>query len=185
MVQRKYRQSSNKRLKSSSAGAYRNSGGFFWNFGIGALVLLNIVLIGSAAYKFTFTKKKVIRPRSAVVRKNAVTPARSVPSNKKIRVELLNGCGVPLLAMSFAKYLRQNGFDVVDTKNYSSFNVRNTFIMDRVSKKLQNAKRVAKVLGIDDAYIQPKMNPDLQVEVTVVLGADFTKLKGFDQIGKD
>lgn len=185
MVQRKYRQSSNKRLKSSSAGAYRNSGAFFWNFGIGVLVLLNIVLIGSAAYKFTFTKKKVIRPRSAVVRKNAVTPAPSVPSNKKIRVELLNGCGVPSLAMSFSRYLRRNGFDVVDTKNYSSFNVRNTFVIDRVSKKLQNAKRVAKVLGIEDAYIQPKMNPDLQVEVTVVLGADFTKLKGFDQIGKD
>ncbi len=185
MVQRKYRQSSGKRSKSGSAGAYRNSGGFFWNFGIGVLVLLNIVLIGSAAYKFAFKEKKITRAPSAVVQKNAVPSVRSVPSSKKIRVELLNGCGVPGLAMSFSKYLRQSGFDVVDTKNYSSFNVRNTLVIDRASKKLQNAKRVAAALGIKTAYIQPKMNPDLQVEVTVVLGADFTKLKGFNQIGKD
>jgi len=185
MVQRKYRQSSNKHSKSRSAGTYGNTGGFFWSFGIGVLVLLNIVLIGSAAYKFAFKEKKIVRPSSAVVQKKTVAPAASVPTNRKIRVELLNGCGVPGLAMSFSKYLRRNGFDVVDTKNYSSFNVRNTLVIDRISKKLQNAKRVADVLGIKSAYIQPKMNPDLQVEVTVILGADFTKLKGFDQIGKD
>ncbi|NOY79307.1 MAG: LytR C-terminal domain-containing protein [Calditrichaeota bacterium] len=186
MVQRKYRQSSNKHSKSRSAGAYGNSGGFFWSFGIGVLVLLNIVLIGSAAYKFAFKEKKVTRPPSAaVVQKKAVAPEVSVPASRKIRVELLNGCGVPGLAMSFSNYLRRNGFDVVDTKNYSSFNVRNTLVIDRTSKKLKNAKRVAQVLGIKHAYIQPKMNPDLQVEVTVILGADFTKLKGFNQIGKD
>ncbi len=185
MVQRKYRQSSTNRSKSSSPGGYRQSGGFFWSFGIGVLVFLNIVLIGSAAYKFAFKEKKIARMPLAAVQKKSITPAAFIPTNRKIRVELLNGCGVPGLAMSFSNYLRRNGFDVVDTKNYSSFNVRNTLVIDRISKKLENAKRVANVLGIKDAYIQPKMNPDLQVEVTVILGADFTKLKGFDQIGKD
>ena len=185
MVQRKYRQSANKYSKSSTTRNYASSRGFFWSFGIGLLVVLNIVLIGSAAYKFVIKQKKFVRQQSAIVNKKKSKPVKPIPSARKIRVEILNGCGVPGLAMSFAKYLRKHDLDVVDTRNYSSFNVRNTLIIDRTSKYLQNAKRVAKILGIKDSYLQPKLNPDLQVEVTVVLGADFTHLKGFEQIGKD
>ena len=140
--------------------------------------------MGSAAYKFAFKEKSPkILHRTPVHEKLPVT--QKPQAAKRIRVELLNGCGVQGLAMSFSRYRRQHGFDVVETRNYSSFNVKRTLVIDRTSLRLKNAIKVADVLHVSRKFIQPKLNPDLQVEVTVVLGNDFTKLKGFDQIGKD
>ncbi len=173
MVQRKHRQSASK-----NSAAPRGSSGTPWTMGIWLLVFINLGLIGSAAYRLIFENKSPApKVRQTVVRqKPASPPARP---EHPIRVELLNGCGVSGLAMSFADYLRKKNFDVVETKNYSSFNVRKTFVMDRVSLQMENARKVAKALGVSSKLLQPKLNPDLQVEVTVVLGHDFSHLNGY------
>ncbi len=173
MVQRKHRQSV-KRNASSSSG----SRGDLWTLGIWLLVFINLGLIGSAAYRLIFENQKPAPKVHKVTPRPQTAPA--VPQMEKhIRVELLNGCGVPGLAMSFADYLRRKNFDVVETKNYTSFNVKKTFVMDRVSLQMENARKVAEALGVPQKYLQPKLNPDLQVEVTVVLGHDFTHLNGY------
>ncbi len=174
MVQRKHRQPAAK-----NSGPSRSSGGALWTAGIWLLVFINLGLIGSAAYRLIFANRTPApKARQVVVRRKPASPAPARIEHP-IRVQLLNGCGVSGLAMSFADYLRKKNFDVVETKNYSSFNVKKTFVMDRVSLKMENARKVAKALGVSSKLLQPKLNPDLQVEVTVVLGHDFTHLNGY------
>jgi hypothetical protein len=173
MVQRKHRQGAGR-----NSGPVRDSHSGLWTAGIWLLVIINLGLIGSAAYRLIFENKTPVADTHKTTVQPKPTPVSPQPE-RSIRVELLNGCGVSGLAMSFANYLRSKNFDVVETKNYTSFNVKKTFVMDRVSLTMENARKVAKALGVSSKYLQPKLNPDLQVEVTVVLGHDFTHLNGY------
>ena len=95
-----------------------------------------------------------------------------------IQVEVRNGAGEAGLAGSVIQYLRRRGFDVVESGNYSSFDVDSTFIVDRVGNP-DAARRVAAALGVSENKIQEDVQSNAYLDVSVVVGKDFNTLTPF------
>ncbi len=93
-----------------------------------------------------------------------------------IQAEVLNGCGISGIADIFKDYLRSKKIDVVTTGNYSNFDVLNSFVIDRMGNK-KKALYIAKLLGIDKKNIITRINRDYFLDITVVIGKDYLKLK--------
>lgn len=95
---------------------------------------------------------------------------------KVIQVEILNGTTETGLAFKFKDYLKSKKVDVVKTDNYTSNNVENSFIIDRIGND-RSAKTIAKLLGISSNNIIVQLNQDSLIEVSIVLGKDYKQLK--------
>lgn len=93
-----------------------------------------------------------------------------------IQLDVLNGCGAKGVGSRFTEYLRANGFDVVEMKNYKSFQVRQTLVVDRIGD-LALARSVAKALGVDEKNVIQQLNPDYFVDLSVIIGKDYQELK--------
>jgi hypothetical protein len=100
-------------------------------------------------------------------------------TSKIIQLEVLNGCGITGIAEKFTGYLRENDFDVVQVGNYSSFDIDNTLVVDRTGNK-DNAFKVAEALGIDSKNVIQQINNDYFLDVSVIIGKDFNRLKPFN-----
>ncbi len=88
------------------------------------------------------------------------------PSNVHVRIE--NGSGTPGAASALADFLRQRGFDVVDTGNASTFNHPTTTI-ETADQKV--AGEVAKALPIKNPHIDVARVDG--VDVVIVVGRDY------------
>ncbi|RKY65205.1 MAG: hypothetical protein DRQ08_06255 [Candidatus Latescibacterota bacterium] len=101
------------------------------------------------------------------------------PPPRRIRVEVLNGCGEPGLAKEVARFLREHGLDVVNGEgsNASHFNFLESIVVDRCGD-LEKARYVAKVLGIRNCIQQIYEEGYHIEEVTVVLGKDMVDKVG-------
>jgi hypothetical protein len=75
-------------------------------------------------------------------------------------------------------YLRVNGFDVVEMKNYKVSNIPHTIVVDRVGD-LAAARRVASALGVSEKNVIQQLNPDYFVDVSVIIGTDYSSLQPF------
>ena len=146
------------------------------NWVIVILIVLILGFVASIIWKYTFAKKNIFVQEPTISQRQTVT--------KKIRVEVLNGCGVTGVAIQFTDYLRSQGFDVVITENYRSFDVDSSFVIDRVSLKSENALQIARSLGIPDNLVNAILSDDLAVEATIVLGSDYTNLKGYSDVAQ-
>ncbi len=93
-----------------------------------------------------------------------------------IQLDVMNGCGVKGISAKFTKYLRMHGFDVVEMKNYKTFSVSHTLVIDRVGD-LSAARHVANALGVPENHVVQQINPDYFVDVSVVIGADYPSLR--------
>jgi len=130
---------------------------------IGALGLLVVVLAWS------FLSRTVLHP--------PVDPVRSgSPSRSTIQLDILNGCGAPGAGTAMTAFLRARGFDVVEYRNYRSFDVQETLVIDRAGNR-ENAEKVAYALGVAKGNIIEQINEDYYVDVSVLLGRDFVSLK--------
>lgn len=89
-----------------------------------------------------------------------------------IQVEVLNGCGVSGVGDGLTGILRAKGIDVVKTGNYRSFNIDNTFMIDRLGKK-EIANRVADSLKLDKRNIITEKNKSYFLDLTIVIGKDY------------
>jgi hypothetical protein len=89
-----------------------------------------------------------------------------------IQVEVLNGCGVSGIGDGFTDVLRAKGIDVVKTGNYRSFDIDNTFIIDRLGK-IETANRVADSLNLDKRFIITEKNKSYFLDLTIVIGKDY------------
>ncbi len=96
--------------------------------------------------------------------------------SKTIRVEILNGAGVPKLASKAADYLRAKGYDVVKTDNAPHGNFKKSVVQDRIGD-IDKARTIATALGIGEAGVLQQKNPQLYLDVTVILGQDYKSLK--------
>lgn len=88
------------------------------------------------------------------------------PSTIHVRVE--NGSGTPGAASAMADFLRQRGFDVIETGNAKTFNNPKTTIKT-ADKKV--AGEVAKQLPVKDPQIA--VGPVDGVDVDIVIGLDY------------
>jgi hypothetical protein len=98
-----------------------------------------------------------------------------------IQLDVLNGCGISGVADRFTDYLRARNFDVVELGNYSvngkvNYNVDETFVIDRIGNKA-NAVKVAETLGIENVKVIQQLNEDYFLDVSLVIGKDYYKLK--------
>ena len=93
-----------------------------------------------------------------------------------IQMDVLNGCGISGAATTFASYLRARGYDVVEMRNYKTFDVDESLVIDRTGSR-KSAEKVAYALGIKKENIVQQMNPDYYVDVSVVIGKDYISLK--------
>ena len=104
------------------------------------------------------------------------TPKNGEVSAEIIQLDVLNGCGASGVAQRFTDYLRKRNFDVVQSTNYKTFDVEESLVIDRTGD-LEAARKVAYALGIEDKNIVQQINPDYYLNVSVVIGRDYEKLK--------
>jgi hypothetical protein len=97
-------------------------------------------------------------------------PQVTAPRGVRIKVQILNASKTSGLAARATRYLRDRGFDVVEAGN-SRETLASTRVLDR-SGKGDGARLIALALGIPGA--QSSLDPATMVDVTVLLGSDWT-----------
>ncbi len=97
-----------------------------------------------------------------------------------IQVEVRNACGVPGLAGTATQFLRQHGFDVVETGNYHRSDLQFSKVIDRIGD-LESALKVARVLGIDEARVEQDVDTGFFLDASVVIGMDYSGLRPFEE----
>ena len=95
-----------------------------------------------------------------------------------IQVEVRNGAGVDHLAERTTQYLRDQGFDVVDVGNHSSFDQKRSVVIDRIGNP-EAARNVAEALGIPPERIRKDLKPQYYLDASVILGHDYKQLRPF------
>lgn len=138
--------------------------------------VLNVVIVCMLAavcyFSYAFLAKSTVPPEPE---KTAGAAAPAKPA-KVIQLDVLNGCGAKGAGVKFTSFLRANGFDVVEMKNYKTFNVAQTLVLDRVGD-LSLARRVAASLGVAEKNVVQQINQDYFVDVSVIIGADYPSLR--------
>ena len=125
----------------------------------GAIVLLAGTLAGAAFFAIRSGREVPdLQPRTL-----------PVPEGR-VRVEVLNGGGISGAARRATDLSREAGFDVVYFGNARSFDHVESQVVDRVGRP-DLARAVAEALGIHNVLSDP--DPDLYVDVSVVLGSDW------------
>ncbi len=101
----------------------------------------------------------------------------NVGVNKKpVQLEVLNGCGVNGVAEKFTDYLRADNFDVVNIGNYRSFDIDHSLLIDRTGN-MKKAFEIASTLGIEKNNIIQQVNKEYFLDVTLIIGKDYKRLK--------
>ncbi len=93
-----------------------------------------------------------------------------------IQLDVLNGCGASGAASTITAYLRSRGYDVVELRNYRTFDVPQSLVIDRTGQR-ENALKLAAALGIAKGNIVVQISPDYFVDVSLVVGKDYQTLK--------
>jgi hypothetical protein len=91
------------------------------------------------------------------------------------RVAVLNGCGDPQVAARMTRRARGLGFDVIHEGNASSFGFLESVVIDR-GGNLEQARRVARALGIPHVIQQVSDDAYRLEDVAVVVGRDYRRL---------
>lgn len=142
--------------------------GPWWN---AALILAVVVVL---VLGFAFVQRMFIAPPI-----NAEREGEEVAGHRgaKIQVNVLNSVTGPRVARRTMDYLRARGFDVVEIGNAPAALSRSV-VIDRVNDSV-SARKVAFAMGIGDSCIHTEVNRDLYLDVTVILGEDYERLKPF------
>lgn len=144
----------------------------------GSNLLLNIIILLLGAIVIFLIYSLIINlfpPKNEIVEEKKLKTASQI-----IQLEVLNGCGVSGVADNFTSFLRNNGFDVVQSGNYISFDIEKTLVIDRIGNRA-NALKVAKELGIDEKQVIQQLNNDYFLDVSLVIGKDFPVLKPYQK----
>jgi hypothetical protein len=96
-------------------------------------------------------------------------PRVTAPPGVRIKVQVLNASSTAGLAASAVRFLRDRGFDVVESGN-SSQKLDSTVVKDRTERR-DFARLVALALGV--ARVTSERDSSHYVDVTVLLGADW------------
>ncbi len=127
------------------------------------------------------------KPALPAEQTNPESPMKLTPIQKKIQVEVLNGCGEQGIAKILAERLIKNNYDVVNSGNYldkrgkTNFNVTETKIIDQLktAENLTRAKDLADLIGISHHLVESYENPAPIADISIVIGKDFKTLPIF------
>jgi len=132
----------------------------FLNGLIGVLALVVVVMA------YSFVSRHILHP--------PVDAKKS--GGSVIQLDVLNGCGASGAATSITAYLRSRGYDVVEMRNYKTFDVAESMVIDRTGNR-KEAEKVAAAMGIAQENLLVQISPDYYVDVSVVIGKDYKSLK--------
>ncbi|MFT5089631.1 MAG: hypothetical protein ACI906_001165 [Candidatus Latescibacterota bacterium] len=108
------------------------------------------------------------------------TADEAEPRTQPIRVEVLNGCGVPQVAARLTRQARALGLDVINEGNATHFGYLHTLVIHRGGDP-QQARQVATLLGIPHQIEQQTQNAFRLADVTIVIGRDFERINLFHE----
>lgn len=142
---------------------------------------LNYVIIGILSVIVTvmatsFVLRIIVAPPVSASIDNTISRSTA---QEVIQLNILNACGADGLASKAKEYLRSRGFDVVEIGNSENF-MEQSIIIDRLGD-IQSSKQLAYALGIKDSLIVTRIDSNLFIRATVMIGADFKELKPFRQ----
>lgn len=100
-------------------------------------------------------------------------------TQRKIKIEVLNGCGVNGIAAELREYLIDRKFDVIDFKNYERFDIPETLVIDRKYMDKRYARKIADAIGVKKKQIFPQISPQRKLDVSVIIGRNYKDLKAF------
>ncbi len=137
------------------------------NFILNSAIVALVIVVGFLAY--SLLQRQVVEPPVEATRPGSA-------AGEIIQIDVLNGCGISRAASKVTSYLRERGYDVVEMRNYKSFDVSQSLVIDR-SGNLETARKVAYALGVKEKNIVQQINHDYYVDVSVVVGKDYGSLK--------
>jgi hypothetical protein len=143
----------------------RRIAGYLMN---GAIALLGLIVLYLA---WALVDRTVLNPPMENLR------SEDAP-REVIQIDVLNGCGDAGVASKVASFLRARGYDVVEMKNYRTFDVAESLVIDRAGNE-ENAGKVAYALGVEGRNMITQINQDYYVDVSVVIGKDYRTLRPF------
>ena len=100
--------------------------------------------------------------------------------NKRLQIEVLNGCGIKGIADLYTNFLRQNGYDVIDYKNAENFNFDKTTIL--IHKNNINPAHLKELMKIDLFYIKNLIDEDKFFDLTIIIGKDYKNLESYNEV---
>lgn len=139
-----------------------------------ANLILNLIIIFLIAV-IAFLSYSVVKKIKNNTNKVVSVESKILPA-AIIQLEVLNGCGVAGAAEKITDYLRINHVDVVQMRNYVSFDIEKSLVIDRTGNK-SNAEKIADLLGIDRKNIVQQLSNDYFLDVSLVIGKDYNQLK--------
>ena len=128
-------------------------------------------------------------PAAAELSSNRAEETAVPPVEKKIQVEILNGCDKEGVAKIFQTYLQDQGFDVLNAENYMEngkrrWDVPASMVIARTGN-MESAQAVAKSLGISNEKVVSKPDANALYDISVVLGRDYMVLKALTTDNKN
>lgn len=133
------------------------------------LFLVNVTLTG-----FFISRYFIRKPLQQVV-------IQGGPQSSVITVTVMNGCGVSGIAQQTRNFLQDHRFSVIDYGNWRDFEVARTVVWDCFSARMENARQVARVLGLGEDAVIARLDPNSRAQVVVLLGRDYPRLIPFRQ----
>ena len=100
-------------------------------------------------------------------------PVEKVVRTYKGDVEVLNSCGMQGAAAKMRSYLRENGFDIVSSRNDRLQNYDETVLVLR-NPEWEGAKALAKALKTDNVLVVHSSRA--VVDAAVYIGKDFEQI---------
>lgn len=105
------------------------------------------------------------------------------PIEKKIQLEILNGCGESGVAKKLTDLLKKSKYDIVNSGNYIhkgkiNWDVNETKIIDQINKQ-ENARELADLMGILYSNVEVYDNPSPISDITIIIGKDYKTLSIF------
>lgn len=106
-----------------------------------------------------------------------------------VRLQIKNGCGIKNVAEDIAQAFMQSStgvfFDIIDKGNAQAFNYEKTLVVDRKGDPVNGgayseaAQYVADLLQVNPEQLLIEKLSDnlLDIEVTVIIGSDYDKIK--------
>lgn len=156
------RRSRSGREKSKRGGARKRLSSFVERF---KTLVTSLVLLAAGALMASFW----LEWRDAELPERA--SASDTPTlERRLKVEVLNGSGEPGAARVVGDRLLARGYDVVTVDNADGFDYGVTHVIDRSGVGAPIAE-LADRIGSDSIYVA--LEPDLLLDATVILGADW------------
>lgn len=167
--------------QSKSSGGWRKLILFFITVVILGLISYYLYSISFFNQESSPVQQKVNEPQAAGQAVTTQPEEQPAVIEHRIQIEILNGCGKNGVARLFQSYLRDQGFDVVNTDNYIvkgkvNWDVEHSFVIDHIGVA-ERAKDVARSLGIEPERIETSNDPHPIYDVSIVVGKDYKKLK--------